>query len=78
MTARYNGPPMTLRNMRENGCQEIALDCVCRHHACVNVDHLDAALYVPDVSKLYRCSKCGERPQSRPAWHTGVKGPGVP
>ena len=69
LATKYQGPPMDLANMRENGARAVWLDCECGHHASVNVDALPADIYVPDVKNYFRCSKCGARPkQSQPDW----------
>lgn len=64
--------PMTLGNMRDNGVRALIAQCRdCRHQADVQVDQLDAALFVPDIATRMVCSACGSRRiETRPAWHT--------
>ena len=76
MAQRYEGRPMSLENMRSVGVRNVYLDCECGHVASVNVDTLADDVFVPDVKKHGRCSKCGKRPLvSRPDWKT-YKPPG--
>jgi hypothetical protein len=51
MVAREKpGPPMTLRNMRQNGVHAVIATCLsCGHKADVNVDVLPETIIVPDV-----------------------------
>ena len=64
------GPPMTLRNMRQNGVRSVDATCVgCGHEAVVNVDQLADEVFVPDVAKRLRCASCGSRKVTvRPNW----------
>ena len=66
-------PPMTLRNMRENGVRMITATCSnCGHSADVNVDRLPETVHVPTVGQRLRCGECGSKTiKTRPAWHTG-------
>jgi hypothetical protein len=60
---------LSLASMRESGVHSVSIDCQCGHSAYVNVDHLDGAIKVPDVWRLYRCSKCQRKPcRSMPDW----------
>ena len=72
MPPRDPPPPMTLGNMRHNGVGAVIAQCKdCRHQADVVVDHLPADVYVPEVGRRLRCSKCGgKRIETRPAWHS--------
>lgn len=68
---------LTLTGMRAEGVHSVDLDCECGHTAIVNVDHLPGDMAVPNVCRLFKCSKCGEKPwRSRPDWseRTGVAG----
>lgn len=65
MAQRYEGPPMSLENMRSLGVRNVYLDCECGHVASVNVDALSDDVYVPDVKLHGRCSKCGAALYSR-------------
>ena len=88
MATKYQGPPMDLANMRENGARGVWLYCDCGHQACVNVDALPADIYVPDVKHHFRCSKCGaaeavtarlaedHRPMKSPVGLEGLKAAG--
>ena len=73
------GPPMTLRNMRENGVRMLIASCAnCGRSADVNVDQLPETLTVPEAGQRLRCSSCGGKTIStRPAWHTARR-PGAP
>lgn len=66
------GPPMSLRNMRENGVRAVVAQCeTCNRSADVNVDALPATVTVPKAGQRLRCSQCGGKTIStRPAWHT--------
>jgi hypothetical protein len=66
------GPPMSLRNMRENGVRAVTATCeACKHAADVNVDALPETVFVPQAGQRLRCSQCGRKTIStRPAWHT--------
>lgn len=66
------GPPMTLRNMRENGVRSVIAQCeTCNRSADVNVDALPETAYVPHVARRLRCSACGGKAiNTKPAWHT--------
>ena len=69
MATKYQGPPMDLANMRENGARSVWLYCDCGHQASVNVDTLPGEVYVPDVRLRCRCSQCGHHPRmSQPDW----------
>lgn len=71
---------MTLANMRLNGVHHVIATCQsCGHEADVNVDALPETVAVPLTGRRLRCSQCGgKRINTRPAWHTGGKVPGVP
>jgi hypothetical protein len=72
MVAREKpGPPMTLRNMRENGVHAVIATCQsCGHKVEVNVDDLAATIFVPESGRRLRCTQCGgKRIDTRPAWH---------
>jgi DNA-directed RNA polymerase subunit RPC12/RpoP len=75
---KYQGPPITLRNMRENGVRAVIASCEkCGHKADVVADQLPDDVFVPGVAKRLRCSQCGsKRINSRPAWHTVLR-PGM-
>ena len=64
--------PMDLANMRAHGVRSFDATCErqdCGHEATVNVDHLPAAMPVPDVGLRMVCSKCGgRRINTRPDW----------
>jgi hypothetical protein len=66
------GPPMSLRNMRENGVRAVIATCeLCKRSADVNVDALLETTFVPKAAQRLRCSQCGgKRILTRPAWHT--------
>jgi hypothetical protein len=66
------GPPMTLRNMRQNGVKAVIAACqTCGHKADVNVDALTETIIVPEAGRRLRCTQCGgKRIDTRPAWHT--------
>ena len=74
------GPPMSLKNMRQNGVRSVTAQCeACNHQADVNVDTLPETVYVPHVARRMRCSNCnGKQINTRPAWHTGTPRPGTP
>ena len=77
MAAKYDGQPMDLANLRSLGVRAVFVDCACGHSASVVVDHLADDVFVPDVARRYKCSKCGARPTiSRPDWRT-YKPPGA-
>jgi hypothetical protein len=62
-------PALTLAGMRGHGVHSVDIECECGHEAVVNVDHLDGAIPVPNVRKLFKCSKCGAKPwRSMPDW----------
>ena len=66
-------PPMTLRNMRENGVRMVTATCAdCGHSVDINVDSLPETVHVRAVGQRLRCSGCGgKKISTRPAWHTG-------
>ena len=70
---RYQGPAMTLGNMRENGVRSIVAWCQgigCEHEMVINVDHLPAELAVPAIGPRLRCSVCGHLgADARPNWN---------
>lgn len=67
--ARYDGPPMTLGNMRALGVRNVTIECACGREATMLVDALPDGLAVPEVRRRLRCSRCGARPRStRPCW----------
>ena len=70
-TGKFRGPPMTLRNMRENHVRMVTAFCeACGHKGDINVDQLPDTMYVPYVAKRLACSKCGSKQiNTRPAWH---------
>jgi hypothetical protein len=68
----YDGPPMDLANMRQNGVRSLSVDCNdCHHEAVVNVDDQPGHLSVPSFAGRMKCSKCGSKRVSvMPAWGT--------
>lgn len=70
-TGKFRGPPMSLRNMRQNHVRMVTATCeACWHKADLNVDQLPEETYLPDVANRLVCSKCGsKRINTRPAWH---------
>jgi hypothetical protein len=57
---RYRGPPMTLRNMRENGVRSISITChLCHHAAVLNVDRFAETVVVPSFGPRMVCTGCG-------------------
>jgi hypothetical protein len=72
MREKYNGPPMDLANMGQNGVCSLSADCLdCHHEAVVNVDQYPGHLTVPSFSGRMRCSKCGSKKvRAIPAWST--------
>jgi hypothetical protein len=66
---RYDGPPMTLGNMRAHGVRSIEVYCQCGREEQVVVDALPDEVAVPSLKERFRCVRCGMRPQLvRPAW----------
>jgi hypothetical protein len=67
------GPPMSLRDMRENGVRAVVAPCEsCNRSADVNVDALPETTSVRQAGRRLRCSGFGSKTIStRPAWHTG-------
>jgi hypothetical protein len=68
--SRYHGPPMTLRNMRDNGVRSLSISChLCRHSAVLNVDSFAETVAVPSFGPRMVCTSCGIiGAEVRPAW----------
>jgi hypothetical protein len=68
--ARYRGPPMTMRNMRDNGVRSLSVTCsLCHHTAVLNVDRFAETVPVPSSGPRMVCSRCGIiGTEVRPAW----------
>ena len=65
----YDGPPMTLANMRALGVFSVDASCACGRETSVRVDALPDDLAVPDVRLRLVCAGCGGRPvETRPDW----------
>jgi len=71
-TGRYNGPPITLGNMRENGVRTLDVWCLGRdrhHHRMLDVDAMPDDVAVPSIGPRLRCERCGHRgADARPNW----------
>jgi hypothetical protein len=58
--SRYNGPPMTLGNMRETGVRSLSVTCqLCHHGALMNVDAFSDAIHVSAFGRRMVCTSCG-------------------
>ena len=62
MPRRFDGPAMTLANMRSFGIRAIDATCDCGRRASVDVSALVETLEVPSLRWRLRCSACGSRP----------------
>ena len=65
------GPPMTLKNMRELGVQNLIASCLndaCRHQALIDVSSYPPDTPVPWFRTKAKCAKCGARIDVRPNW----------
>ena len=75
----HPGPPMTLKNMREQGVRGLAVYCLnhtCRHHTVISADDYADAIEVPSFARRMKCSQCGgRRVDVRPNW---LEQPGMP
>ena len=75
------GMPMTLKNMREQGVQNLIASCLndaCRHQALFDVSSYPAETEVPWFRTKVKCGKCGGRGNKidvRPNWK---EQPGMP
>ena len=73
------GPPMTLKNMREQGVRGLAVYCLnhaCLHRAVISADDYPDDIEVPSFARRLKCSKCGgRRVDVRPNW---LEKPGMP
>lgn len=60
MAKRFDGPPMTLANMRANGVRRLAVCCLLCHHAAVmDADDYAADTAVPSFASRMVCTSCG-------------------
>lgn len=68
---RYNGPLMTLGNMRENGVTQLALYCdACHHDVVLDVSALNDEIPVPAFGPRMVCTVCGAiGADARPNWN---------
>jgi hypothetical protein len=58
--SRYHGPPIDLRNMRDNGVRSISISChLCHHTALLNVDAFAETVVVPSFGPRMVCTGCG-------------------
>ena len=64
------GPPMGLKNMRENGVRSLAVWCgSCNLHRVVNVDDQPDHLTVKSFQPRIVCTSCGHKgAYVRPEW----------
>jgi hypothetical protein len=69
---RYDGPPMTLGDMRENGVRTLDAWCLgrdCHHHRTLDVDAMPDDVAVPSIGPRLRCERCGRLgADARPNW----------
>jgi hypothetical protein len=67
---RYQGPPMTLANMRAQGVCSLSVTChLCHHEALLNADRFADAVPIPAVGPRVVCSSCGTvGADVRPDW----------
>ena len=67
---RYNGPPMTLGNMRANGVRRLAISCwQCHHNTVFDVDCFSDDIPVPSFGPRMLCTYCGAIGcDARPNW----------
>ncbi len=57
---RYQGPPMTLANMRAQGVRSLAVSCwLCHHEAVLIVDRWPNEVPLPSFGPRMVCSACG-------------------
>lgn len=67
MTRVYDGPAMTIGNMRQLGVTHLDIFCACGHQAYVDAEGIADDVEIPSLKRRYRC-KCGARPNVRPDW----------
>ncbi len=69
---RYDGPPMTLGNMRANSVRTLDAWCLgrdCHHHRTLDVDAMPDDVAVPSIGPRLRCERRGHRgADARPNW----------
>ena len=79
-TGRYDGPPMTLGNMRANRVRTLDAWCLargCNHHSVVDVNALPDDVPVPSIGPRLRCERCGHLgADARPNW-SEYRAPGM-
>jgi len=71
-TGDYNGPPMTLGNMRANGVRTLDAWCLggdCHHHRTLDVSATPNDVAVPSIGPRLRYERCGHLgADARPNW----------
>ena len=71
-SSRYDGPPMTLGNMRANGLRTLDVWCLGRgyhHHRVLDVSAMADDIAVPSIGPRLRSARCGHRgADARPNW----------
>jgi len=79
-TDRYDGPPMTLGNMRANGVRSLDAWCLgrdCHHHRVLDVSAMGHDVPVPSIGPRLRCERCGHLgADARPNW-SEYRAPGM-
>ena len=77
---RYDGPPMTLGNMRANGVRTLDAWCLgrdCHHHRVLDVSAMGEDVTVPSIGPRLRCERCGHLgADARPNW-SEYRAPGM-
>jgi hypothetical protein len=57
---RYQGPPMTLANMRAQGVRSLSVSCwLCHHGAVLTADRWRDKVPVPSLGPRMICTSCG-------------------
>jgi len=78
-TGRYNGPPMTLGNMRQNGVGTLDVWCLgrdCHHHRMLDVDAMPDDVAVPSIGPATAMRALRPPRRRRTAELVGIPGAG--
>jgi len=77
---RYNGPPMTLGNMPENGVRSLDARCLgrdCHHHRVLDVSAMADDFALPSIGPRLRCERCGHLGADAPPNWSEYRAPGM-
>ena len=77
---RYTGPPMTLRDTRENGIRTLDAWCLgrdCHHHSVLDVSAMADDFALPSIGPRLRCKRCGHLGADAPPNWSEYRAPGM-